>query len=103
MRKLAWEYLLANGSFTGLQNSDVGVGSGAEQLPATCNSSYWYEYHSWVSGSGYLALYSFRCLSGGKPPQGTQKCGWRVTMYPDGSEGWYCVGPDGTAACPGGC
>jgi len=44
MRKLAMAYYLENGSFTGLTNTDVNVGTAPDQIPSACRSTHYFYY-----------------------------------------------------------
>jgi prepilin-type N-terminal cleavage/methylation domain-containing protein len=71
IRNLAIEYRLKNGTTTGIQNSDVNIGTDSDQFPYnTCNSNYYFSYHLDL---GYFSdpnanYYACRCTTGGKTP-----------------------------------
>ena len=75
LRKLAYEYYLQNGTFTGLVDSDVNIGTSPDQVPGSnasaCRSTHYFYYHTYVSAFNFLWIYADRCGSGGKTPQGT--------------------------------
>ena len=64
MSKLAYQYYLNNGTYTGITNAEVGVDN-------ACHSTDYYRYNceNWVSAS-VVYLGAYRCTSGGKSPQG---------------------------------
>jgi prepilin-type N-terminal cleavage/methylation domain-containing protein len=72
-RKLAVAYYLQNGSATGMQNSDLNIGIASDQIPSACRSSHYfrYAYGSTHPNGCLIELWAYRCLSGGKSPDGT--------------------------------
>ncbi len=70
MRKLAYEYYLKNGTYTGLANKDVGIGSATNEIPSSCNSNNYFRYNAYDNGAASGAFTAYRCTSGGKSPQG---------------------------------
>ncbi len=71
MRKLAFVYWLANGTLTGITNSNLNVGTAADQIPSACRSShyFYYDYYTdayWVLP--WVLVRAWRCSSGGKEP-----------------------------------
>jgi type IV pilus assembly protein PilE len=70
--KLAYEYYLNNGTYTGITNPDLNVDN-------TCYSTDYYRYTSSTIAST-VSLYAYRCTSGGKSPQGLDyRLRWRVS------------------------
>jgi len=72
MRKPAYEYYLKNGTYIGISNSDIGVGSAADQVPNGCITRNYYKYgvsSSFPPTASYVVMYAERCSSGGKSPQ----------------------------------
>ncbi|TAM39926.1 prepilin-type N-terminal cleavage/methylation domain-containing protein [bacterium] len=85
IRKLAIAYRLENGTITGMQESDLNVGSG--QIPNSCVSSHYFYYFPRVGTAvdPSLVIDAIRCTSGGKSPQGPDGMLRMVLNCSDGS------------------
>jgi prepilin-type N-terminal cleavage/methylation domain-containing protein len=76
MRKLALAYRLANGTVTGIANSNLNIGTDADQIPGpasdNCRSTHYFRYtlNSGCCTDPVVYLDAVRCTSGGKSPQG---------------------------------
>ncbi|MDD4894435.1 MAG: prepilin-type N-terminal cleavage/methylation domain-containing protein [Candidatus Omnitrophica bacterium] len=71
MRKLAYEYYMKSGTYIGIISSDVGVGTGADQIPNSANSKNYFYYgvsSSYPPTASYVVMYAERCSAGGKVP-----------------------------------
>ena len=89
--KNALSYRLVNGTTTGMQNSDVGIGSSAGQIPSSCVSTHYYWYNIDYNGDPALHIVACRCIGGGKNPQGTSGGGqgiWIDVNLQTGNQAW---------------
>ena len=93
-RKLAVAYYLANGTFFGLTEANVNIGTSEDQIPYTCRSSHYFRYQKYVDGLGTaFGCLATRCASGGKSPQGSDANSLYLrTSFVDGSDTWTIVG-----------
>jgi prepilin-type N-terminal cleavage/methylation domain-containing protein len=82
MRKLAYDYYLQNGTYTGITNADFNLGTGSDKIPGACTSThyFWYGAISWTSATTFYAC-GTRCSSGGKSPQGTYVTPYNSLCY----------------------
>jgi type IV pilus assembly protein PilE len=69
LRQVAVAYRLENGTIDGITNADLGIGTGANDIPSACRSTHYFYYTT----AGEVAdpvinLYAMRCTSGGKTP-----------------------------------
>ncbi|MDD5156069.1 MAG: prepilin-type N-terminal cleavage/methylation domain-containing protein [Candidatus Omnitrophica bacterium] len=92
--KLAYAYWLQNGTVSGMSAADLGIGTGADQVPSTCRSSnyFYYGFDNGTYGANGIAIYAIRCTSVGKPPQSTTNSAvcYKWLNFQTGSEaGWY--------------
>jgi len=71
MRKSIYEFYWTNGSLSGMTLADLNVGTSADQIPSACRSTHYFIYGFQNLASTTVQMYSARCLSGGKPPQGS--------------------------------
>jgi prepilin-type N-terminal cleavage/methylation domain-containing protein len=90
MRKLAIIYYLQNGTFTGITNADVGVGSDLDSIPDSCRSSNYFRYSGYADSAVVATMTAFRCTAGGKEPQ------WGGAYYRPNMQ---IRGDTGTAYC----
>ena len=101
IRQRGTEYFLQNGTFVGITSAELGIGSGADQLPgptnASCRSTHYFAYH-WWQGSGLLEIWASRCTSGGKSPQGPDSNGINMTIGSDlgVTQLWKCITEGGS-------
>ncbi len=98
MRRAQQVYYLANGTVTGITDSDLNLGSGSDQLPKSCNSNFYFRYDYWFGADPTLGLAAYRCTSAGKTPQGTTA--WRLNIDYNAATGsliWHCSYPPGYA------
>lgn len=104
IRKLAFDYALNKGTFTGFTQEDFNIGSSPGQLPgpnnpSSCRSTHYFVYQ--VSALGTpdgIAIYAHRCTSGGKTPQGFSYF-YYTYFYTNRTDiGMHC-GPGGTPNC----
>lgn len=89
--KLAYQFYLENGTFVGITNDLLGIGS-------ACDSKNYYSYvMNTMPTATDIWFYASRCTSGGKPPQGPgYQLEWRVNAngtltrygYANSSGGW---------------
>ncbi|MDD5156039.1 MAG: type II secretion system protein [Candidatus Omnitrophica bacterium] len=90
IRKFAIAYRLEKGTTTGIQDSDVNIGTNPDQIPHDCVSSNYFHYwvdSGWFSDP-YIRFYAARCTSGGKPPQSSCSSECRYIYYEDLTTGW---------------
>ncbi len=100
MRKLAYEYYLKNGSFTSIQNSNVGVDGNT--LSASCRSSNFYRYWVGSFAESWINLAVTRCSSGGKSPNIDLRYTYYLNHYTPstGAGAWACYCEDTGCVCP---
>ena len=70
VRKVAINYYLEHGSIDGITVADVNIGTGADQIPSACTSTYYYYYTLISMSLDSVGLHVYRCTSGGKVPNG---------------------------------
>jgi len=75
IRQFARSYYLENGTLDGITSSDLNMGVGGDQIPASCRSSHYFVYNKGTNpGSPVMQMWGTRCTSGGKTPQGPESC-----------------------------
>jgi prepilin-type N-terminal cleavage/methylation domain-containing protein len=69
LRKTAIAYRLENGTINGITNADLGIGTGANEIPSACRSTHYFYYTTAGEvNDPVINLYAMRCTSGGKTP-----------------------------------
>ena len=92
IRKLAFAYYLENGTFTGIANANLNIGTASDQIPgptiSTCRSSHYFWYYAIKQPGEVLDVYAQRCGTAGKPPAGNTSFYLRLMVREDSC----CVG-----------
>jgi len=72
VRQFAYQYWLENGSITAITYADLNIGSASDQIPMypNCRNTHYFTYWFDASANPVLVVDAFRCISGGKTPQG---------------------------------
>ncbi|MDD5155518.1 MAG: prepilin-type N-terminal cleavage/methylation domain-containing protein [Candidatus Omnitrophica bacterium] len=68
IRKYAISYWMENNSFAAMTAADIGIGTGADQMPSSCVSSSYFRYSLHATTSTTYQARAYRCSAGGKPP-----------------------------------
>ncbi len=94
MGKLAFEYYMQNGTWSGISTSDLNMGTGSDQVPTACRGTYYFSYQRWSPCSespSDFCVGATRCSSGGKTPQLSGGYGliYGVAVS-SGSNTWAC-------------
>ena len=71
--------------------SDVGIGTGTDQIPSTCRATHYFTYGIAGGGSTMTATAN-RCTTGGKAPQGTTGTLILTTNFDNGYDNWSGTG-----------
>jgi len=95
MRKLAYQYYLANGSLTNIQNSDVGATN-------TCDTTAFFKYTlEWIYADR-LNLVGYRCNTKGYSPYASRGYALYIPYYPGTGQGdMHCRWNDDYTTCFG--
>ncbi|MDD4893883.1 MAG: prepilin-type N-terminal cleavage/methylation domain-containing protein [Candidatus Omnitrophica bacterium] len=95
MRKLAYEYYLRNGTFSGMVSNDV-----LASLPTGCTSTNYFFYARSTIGTNWVDLGTYRCTTGGKTPNAPYYYRLFYRFYPETSGSTYICECDNTDYCP---
>ncbi len=69
IRKLSIAYRLQNNLLGAMPDSNVNIGSAADQIPDSCRSTHYFTYDTSVTDPT-VTIIATRCTTGGKAPQG---------------------------------
>ncbi|UCD15868.1 MAG: prepilin-type N-terminal cleavage/methylation domain-containing protein [Candidatus Omnitrophota bacterium] len=93
IRSMAAGHLMAHYNLDDFEDDQAGIGSGEDQIPSVCRSTYYFKYNITSSEGKNLTITAFRCEgAAGKSPGVATASNYNLTLKTDfsktGSDEW---------------